>query len=451
MSLKWVFGILLTLEGSHARLAHRQLIDKVMHKEPVSEFLPLRPDSLNGDLSETSRIDDDYWLYFYEKTLFAHNVDGGPMTIGTSANGEQSTAAHLQAYVSKIQMYIDTIKYNDDFFGDEDFMEVVVGISVEFSDGSVEEYGRKDFVSSDITFEPGETIKGDITVCGTGLGTGVGYYGFETSTGQKFEAGKTFYDGGNRDQYRFDADGHVLTGFFVKHDPTMLLAIGTKVMHDIESVAVYNVEYQGFVDNAEIPVWNVERQVDSKISGDNSGTYTVSFQKAQESLHSFESELTNFMKTTLGTKLSVTVAAEVPGISVESTLETSFQVEMGTSSTVREMESLTEVERFSQDIEISFEANRITETTIMQAEYPLTYNWIGKQKYKFKDDSELIFNIEGTYSGVLVSELEVSTKATCLDGSEVISGSCPGDPNLNCRFGSFQTLLKKMKLIVYRQ
>ena len=69
----------------------------------------------------------------------------------------------------------------------------------------------------------------------------------------------------------------------------------------------------------------------------------------------------------------------------------------------------------------------------------------------FKDGLELEFDTEGTYSGVLVSELEVRTKVTCVDVSELVSGKCPGDlseeiPAKNCRFRPFQNVLKTMLL-----
>jgi len=44
--------------------------------------------------------------------------------------------------------------------------------------------------SKEITFQPGETIKGDMTLSGNGFGTRLGYVAFSTSGGQKFEAGQ---------------------------------------------------------------------------------------------------------------------------------------------------------------------------------------------------------------------------------------------------------------------
>ena len=459
MYLKSVLSILLSFQVCYARLLG-QLVDKDVDENSMTEYLPLRHDGLNGNISAFSRAIDEYRTFFYEKELRAHNTDSRPIFIGTSDPGVLSTADSVYAYVSKIQMYHEDVVYFENIFGVQWKLTWIIGLTVEFSDGSVQEYGKKAFNVKSITLSPGETIKGDITICGTGIASGVGYYGFETSLGQKFEVGSKSYDDGPRNEYYFDADGHSLTGFFLTHDSTRVLSLGTKVMKEIESVSISNVEYQGFVDNAEVPIWHVDSQVESKISGGNSGTYSVFFEKAKESVHSFTSESTNFFKTALGVSVSVTATAQVPDIlSVEQSLTTSFAVEMGTTSTEREMESSKNVERISQEIKINFDANRNTETTIMQAEYPQTYNWIAKEKFKFKDGTpDLEFDTSGTYSGTLVSELELKSKVTCLDNSEVISGLCPGEPGYsanpdtpenpgdpNC-FRSFRNILHKMSL-----
>jgi len=56
--------------------------------------------------------------------------------------------------------------------------------------------------SKSITFQPGETLKGDVTLSGDGHGNVLGYIAFSTSAGQNFAAGnsghtKYVYDSGN--------------------------------------------------------------------------------------------------------------------------------------------------------------------------------------------------------------------------------------------------------------
>jgi len=59
----------------------------------------------------------------------------------------------------------------------------------------------------EINFNPGETIKGDVALSGNGFGTRLGYIHFETSGGQKFEAGQNSHT-----KYLFDSGGSFISG-----------------------------------------------------------------------------------------------------------------------------------------------------------------------------------------------------------------------------------------------
>lgn len=61
--------------------------------------------------------------------------------------------------------------------------------------------------SKKIDFQPGETIKGDVTLSGNGFGTRTGYIAFSTSAGQKFAAGQ---DGHTK--YIFDSGNSLVSG-----------------------------------------------------------------------------------------------------------------------------------------------------------------------------------------------------------------------------------------------
>jgi hypothetical protein len=61
--------------------------------------------------------------------------------------------------------------------------------------------------SKKISFQPGETITGDMTLSGNGFGTRLGYIAFSTSAGQKFEAGQNGHT-----KYLFDTGGSFVSG-----------------------------------------------------------------------------------------------------------------------------------------------------------------------------------------------------------------------------------------------
>jgi len=61
--------------------------------------------------------------------------------------------------------------------------------------------------SKTISFKPGETITGDVTLSGNGFGTRLGYIAFSTSGGQKFAAGQ---DGHTK--YIFDSGNSFISG-----------------------------------------------------------------------------------------------------------------------------------------------------------------------------------------------------------------------------------------------
>jgi len=63
--------------------------------------------------------------------------------------------------------------------------------------------------STEIVFKPGETIVGDVTLSGNGIGTNLGYIAFKTSTGQNFAAGEN-----NHDKYYFDSGNSFISGIF---------------------------------------------------------------------------------------------------------------------------------------------------------------------------------------------------------------------------------------------
>lgn len=84
------------------------------------------------------------------------------------------------------------------------------GIRLLFMDGQLEAMGTPCGTLSEFTFAPGETLVGDLTLGGNGVGTRLGHISFKTSSGRRFSAGDL------HTPYLFNVDGLYITGAYGK-------------------------------------------------------------------------------------------------------------------------------------------------------------------------------------------------------------------------------------------
>ncbi|CAE8734555.1 unnamed protein product, partial [Polarella glacialis] len=110
----------------------------------------------------------------------------------------------------------------------DDLREYFIGTKNEVSSGNR---------GNSFEFHEGEFVKGDLELSGNGFGTRLGYIGFATSEGRKFEAGQT-----NHDRYRFNSGGACLSSFHGQAGSDVNL-LGVVFWKPIRSAQLQNIRY----------------------------------------------------------------------------------------------------------------------------------------------------------------------------------------------------------------
>jgi hypothetical protein len=276
-------------------------------------------------------------------------------------------------------------------------------IYAEMSNGNIHTAGVQPNWTEDdsITFDDGETIVGDITIGGNGIGTRTGYLGFKTSKGKEFKAG-TLHTG-----YYFPADGALLglwgwAGSDINY-------LGLIMMKKISGLTLTDVVYPTITSyrTQSVPTVTTDTACNSF---DGVQTHTTTFKKETGESHSW----------------SVT-AGFVFGMTYQ--VEAGYPFLFGAKTDVNWQISASGTYSSSTDSRSSLESSiswavppRSTETvTISQwiTKVDLPYN--AKAAYTFEDGSYASFPVSGIYQGVLVSDVNVENNGRNLTAGEV----CP--------------------------
>ena len=193
------------------------------------------------------------------------------------------------------------------------------GISISYENGEQATTGTLQGSYSEITLEPGETIR-RASLWGNGVGTRTGRIWFETDGGRTFNAGR---DTTGQDEFPITVGSGILAGF-VGYSGVDIFLLGFVFIKPVRSTEITNVEYILPSGDNIVPHALVS---DARFSNDqSSGTITWDFSNSVQRT----SSVTFTSSVTLEFSMSLSVSAGVPGIA---SVESGFSWRVGATQT----------------------------------------------------------------------------------------------------------------------
>lgn len=271
------------------------------------------------------------------------------------------------------------------------------GVELEFTDLSVVSKGQSSFNTKSYVFAEGETLIGNVQMCG-GI-RGVGYFKFCTVR-ECFSGGQSF----NRDIFDFPADGRILTGLFGWFGED-IDAMGPIVSRKIESSQLLHVKYNGFPLNQVVPMSKIQN-LGHFVIRNESGlkvTHKISFERAKTSTISHTSEDTHHIKAHL--QISTKYDGLFPLVlGSATTVEVGF--EYGYQWKNSHTDSIEKLERVEVDSSIDVPPYTQSTVTIYQVQENLNLPYTATLDIDFGDGTESQVNVSGVLAGVLVSSTQ---------------------------------------------
>lgn len=267
-------------------------------------------------------------------------------------------------------------------------------IQVVFFNGEQKQAGVLPSSGADasFTFNAGEFITGEITICGNGVGTRTGYLHFRTNLGNEFKAGN------QHTPYYFEAEGTLLAGFFGQSGSD-IDQLGLYLFKSVKSIHITGIDYptlDSYLAGLS-PSSIVDRPYCNNSPIDQHEDREVTI--ASGSKESWSLSATESFEMTVG----VEVSAGVPEIDVSGKETDTFK--WGISSTQSysmEQDTTTTVE---EELHFYYPANTKGEIRYTQFDSTINVPWQGYEHVTFKDGTTMTLAVGGTYNGVYVSRI----------------------------------------------
>jgi len=269
----------------------------------------------------------------------------------------------------------------------------------QFTQGSIPSSGP----DATITFAAGETIVGDITIDGNGVGTRVGYLAFSTSANQNFAVGD------QHTPYYFNSGNSFLCGIFGQSD-SEVEQLGIYMMKSIKSGSLENINYPT-LSSYTVGLTPQIYQTILCNAGPDEQTQTASFTAETGEKHIWTLTLSFSVSET------ITVSGGVPGI-VE--VSDQFKWEMSTSSSYSLETDTTksETQNFPVNVAGRTKINATFSWWNSECDVPYTATLL----YQFTDGSSYEFAVSDTYNGAYITTTQGTYESTPLQTGQGCDG-----------------------------
>jgi len=279
-------------------------------------------------------------------------------------------------------------------------------IEVELFNGKKQTVGITPSRGPDASYEfaPGETIVGDIELCGNGIGSRTGRISFTTSKNQKFEVGD------EHTPYYFPSGNSFLTGFFGQAGDD-IDHLGILMMKPILNAEIRNVHYptlNGYAEGLSPKIYK-----SSLCNDDNnqSQVQEVTFSKTVGTSYTW----TIGVSFTFGG--SISVEAGLPGIEKVSA---EFHWEVGISSSYSRTVDTTHSQ--TMDFPVTVPPRERIFATFSWWDSTCNVPYTADLFYTFSDRSNYTFAIQDMYTGAYITNVVGDYHSVVLNRNESCSG-----------------------------
>jgi len=251
----------------------------------------------------------------------------------------------------------------------------------EFTQGVIPAQGP----DASITFAAGETIVGDITIDGNGIGTRVGHLSFSTSLNQNFSVGD------QHTPYYFPSGNSFLTGFFGQSSDEVD-QLGLYMMKPIRSGSLQNVNYPTLSSYTVGLTPQIYQTVLCNSDPNITQTQTASFTATVGEKHIW----TSTSSFTIGESISVTAGVpEIAQVSMQ------FHWELSETSQYSQETDTTKTEEQQFPVEVG--PRTIVNATFSWWDSECDVPYTADLVYTFTDGSSYTFNVSDTYNGAYIT------------------------------------------------
>jgi len=268
-----------------------------------------------------------------------------------------------------------------------------------FSLGSVPARGP----DAQITFATGETIVGDIELCGNGVGSLTGFIKFQTSAGQKFQVGD------EHTPYYFPSGNSFLTGFFGQAGSD-IDHLGILMMKPIVNGELEDVNYPTLSNYAQGLSPQIYKTVLCNDDHTTPQSNTVSFEKTVGTTYHWS------ITVSFSIGGSITVTAGLPDVAQVSE---EFHWEVGLSSTYDVSVDTTKTETMSFPVTVAPREKVFGSFSWWDSVCNVPYT--AKLVYTYSDHSNYTFAVSDTYLGAYITDVISDYHSVPLGPTE----SCP--------------------------
>jgi len=251
-----------------------------------------------------------------------------------------------------------------------------------------------------LTFSAGETIVDDITICGNGVGSRVGYLAFTTSLGQKFAVGD------QHTPYYFPSGNSFLTGFFGQSSDEVD-QLGLYMMKSIKTGSLINVQYPTLSSYTVGLTPQIYQTLLCNSDQNETQTQTATFTATVGTKHIWS------ITSSFSIGESITVQAGVPAVV---SVSTQFHWEVtSTSQYSQETDTTkTEEQQFPVNVGPRTKINATFSWWDSQCDVPYTADLF----YTFTDGSTYTFSVSDTFDGAFITTSEGDYNSTPLKPGE---------------------------------
>jgi len=251
-----------------------------------------------------------------------------------------------------------------------------------------------------ITFAVGETIVDDITICGNGVGSVVGYLAFTTSAGQKFSVGD------QHTPYYFPSGNSFLTGFFGQSSD-QVYQLGLYLMKPIKTGSLNNLKYPTLSSYTVGLSPQIYQTLLCNSDQNETQTQTATFTTTVGTKHIWS------ITSSFSIGESITVQAGVPEVA---SVSTEFHWEVSeTSQYSQETDTTkTEEQQFPVQVGPRTKINATFSWWDSECDVPYTADLL----YTFTDGSTYTFSVSDTFDGAFITTSEGDYNSSPLQPGE---------------------------------